>query len=78
MMQAYARLQQLRGAAVAVPAGAAASMDQTSKVLASIEMLAGAPTPEGAAAVAKMEQVWAGDGVSLQVAAAKLPDLLPW
>lgn len=52
LIQAYARLQQLQGRAVAVPSGAPASMAVTSKVLGLIEALSAVAAGTTSAGVA--------------------------
>jgi hypothetical protein len=57
LLQAVARLQQLRGQPMALPAGMPAAVADASKALAAVQALAGAPQPDGPAAVAKVQQV---------------------
>lgn len=52
LIQAYARLQQIQGRSIAVPAGAPASLAVTSKVLTVIESLSVAQTAAAPAATA--------------------------
>ena len=60
LIQALARLQQMRGQAVALPAGMPGAIADTSKALAAIQALAGvAAATDGPGAAAKVEQVGA-------------------
>jgi hypothetical protein len=63
LIQALSRLQQLRGQALALPAGMPGAIADTSKALAAIQALVGAPALDGPAAVAKVEQV----GLQVQI-----------
>lgn len=57
LIEAYARLQQLRGVAVALPPGVASTSEQTSKVLNIIQTLSGsAASPTDTAAATKLDQ----------------------
>jgi hypothetical protein len=70
LIQAYARLQQMQGRSIAVPAGAPASLAVTSKVLTIIESLSVAPTAANGAAVVVAPAAAAANGAAMKPASA--------